>query len=224
MRRGVCERCSTARYQVTTGEDQAVKSNPRGYKRAGCDCRGNYADFIATKRRLAASSGLDHETPPDYLFDFQKRICSWAATKGRAAIFANCGLGKTVMQLWWANQVPGRTLILAPLAVAEQTEREAERFGLACSRDPSARVVVTNYQRLHQFDADDFNAVVLDESSILKSFDGKTRTRIIEAFADHPYKLACTATPSPNDYMELGNHAEFLNVCSRAEMLAMSIT
>jgi superfamily II DNA or RNA helicase len=164
------------------------------------------------------------------LYDFQKDIVRWALAKGRAAIFADCGLGKTPMQLEWAHKVcehkDGRVLILAPLAVASQTVREGKKFGIKVTICESQDDVVdginiTNYEKLDRFVANEFVGIVLDESSILKSFTGKVRTSIIENFQNVPFKLACTATPAPNDYMELGNHSEFLGVMTRSEMLAM---
>jgi DNA modification methylase len=160
------------------------------------------------------------------LFPFQRDVVDWGLRRGRAAFFEDCGLGKTLQQLEWARHIPGNVLILAPLAVAAQTVREGERFGIPVKycrdkRDREPGITITNYEMLDHFDPDVFTGIVLDESSILKSYDGKTRTRIIEAFAHTPYKLACTATPAPNDYMELGNHAEFLGVMSRVEMLSM---
>jgi superfamily II DNA or RNA helicase len=187
----------------------------------------DYEQFLAGKASVDPMTGLT-EVPPlnPQLFAFQRDIVAWALRRGRAAIFADCGMGKTPMQLEWARHIPGRVLILTPLAVAAQTVREAHKFGIdgvAYSRtaDTDARIVVTNYEMLEHFSPDDFTGIVLDESSILKAFDGKTRTKIIEAFAQTPYRLACTATPAPNDYMELGNHAEFLSVMSRTEMLSM---
>lgn len=185
-----------------------------------------YHDFIAAKAIAAQPCGLTEigEINP-MLFPFQRDIVRWALRRGRAAIWADCGLGKTPMQLEFAKHIPGEVLILAPLAVAQQTIREGEKFGIVASyaRKPDQireRITVANYEMLEHFDVSRFSGVVLDESSILKAYDGKTRTQIIEAFAKTPYKLACTATPAPNDYMEIGNHAEFLNVMSRTEMLA----
>ena len=185
----------------------------------------DYRDFVESKVRLAPATGLASipELSP-HLFDWQQDVVRWALRRGRAALFEDCGLGKTVQQLEWAHHIPGRVLILAPLAVAEQTVAEGAKFGIevhhARTGGATGRIVVSNYERLHHFDPADFTGVVLDESSILKSYDGATRTAIIEAFAQTPYRLACTATPAPNDYMELGNHAEFLGVCTRTEMLA----
>jgi superfamily II DNA or RNA helicase len=157
------------------------------------------------------------------LFPFQRDIVKWALRRGRAALFADCGLGKTPMQLSWADQVPGRVLILAPLAVAQQTVREGQKFGidLTYARETcGSRITITNYEMLDHFDPSDYAGIVLDESSILKSYDGKFRNQIIDSFRDTPFKLACTATPAPNDHMELGNHAEFLGVLTRTEMLS----
>ena len=189
--------------------------------------RMKYEDFIANKAIKDKPTGL--ETIPELnpkLFDFQRDIVKWALRRGRAAIFADCGMGKTAMQLEWARHVPGNVLILAPLAVAAQTVREGKKFGIQVNQarsqaDVVGKITIANYEMLHHFDCNHFNAIVLDESSILKSYDGKTRTQIIDSFTTTQYKLACTATPAPNDYMELGNHAEFLGVMSRTEMLSM---
>jgi len=191
----------------------------------------DYATFLKNKEFKIDSVGLDvereelHET----LFDFQKDIVKWALKKGKAAIFAGTGLGKTLMQLEWARQVHERTghnvLILAPLAVASQTVREASKIDLSVTHIRQNNVTdginITNYEQLHNIDTSKFGAIVLDESSILKNFTGKVRTQIIDEFRDTPYKLACTATPAPNDHMELGNHSEFLGIMSGYEMLSM---
>ena len=164
------------------------------------------------------------------LYEFQKDIVRWALKKGKACIFADCGLGKTPMQLSWAHQVcthaGGMVLILAPLAVADQTKREAEKFGYTAKVVESqseciSGINITNYEKMDKFVANEFVGVVLDESSILKSYSGKVRTAIIQNFHSVPYKLACTATPAPNDYMEMGNHSEFCGVMTRSEMLSM---
>lgn len=185
----------------------------------------DYQSFLAGKAISDPPTGL--ATVPELntlLFPFQHDIVAWALKRGRAAIWADCGLGKTPMQLEWARHVPGRVLILAPLAVAQQTVREGAKFGIdvryARKQSDAGQITVTNYEMLQHFDPDEFHGVVLDESSILKAYDGKTRTEIIRAFERTPFRLACTATPSPNDMMELGNHAEFLGVMSRTEMLA----
>ena len=186
-----------------------------------------YEQFLQAKAVLDPATGLKNlPSLNSMLFDFQRDIVRWALRRGRAAIFADCGMGKTPMQLEWARHIPGNVLILAPLAVSAQTVREGEKFGVAvryCRAQGQAQpgITVTNYEMLDHFDPAYFTGIVLDESSILKAYDGKTRTRIIEAFAKTPFRLACTATPAPNDYMELGNHAEFLGVMSRVEMLSM---
>jgi len=159
------------------------------------------------------------------LFEYQRDLTTWALRRGRAAIFADTGLGKTFMQIEWANQVSskGRVLILAPLAVAEQTVLEAKKLNVTIKyrrKDEGDLITITNYEMLHEFDVSKFVGVVLDESSILKSYSGKMRTALIETFQKTPFRLACTATPSPNDYTELGNHSEFLGIKSRSEMLA----
>ena len=186
----------------------------------------SYDDVIARKSQRITFGGIEADDIAPHLFPYQADLVRWALRKGRAAIFADTGLGKTAMQIEWARQVSrhGRVLILAPLAVADQTHREAGRFGVsvdrARSKDTGAPIVITNYEQIHHFNAADFVGIVLDESSILKSYDGKTRNAIIGAFAGTPYRLACTATPAPNDFTELGNHSEFLGVRSRVEMLA----
>jgi superfamily II DNA or RNA helicase len=188
----------------------------------------DYADFLASKRKSVPSVGPD-ATPGDchpMLHDWQAEIVAWAVHKGRAAIFADCGLGKTFMQLEWARQISDRALILAPLSVARQTVREAHKIDLDVryvrhgSEATGPGLWITNYEMVDQFDPATFPAGVLDESSILKNVEGKTRQRLTASLADVPYRLACTATPAPNDVAELCNHAEFLGAMSRAEMLA----
>ena len=188
-----------------------------------------YLKFLEGKQKTHVLSGFDvnENELNGYMFPFQKFIVKRALKAGKYAIFADCGLGKTLMQLEWANQVNKQTgkhvLILAPLAVSGQTIKEGDKFGInVCKYDDSeAPIQISNYEQLDNIDCSKFAGVVLDESSILKNFEGQTKKLIIESFADTPYKLACTATPSPNDPMELGNHAEFLDVMSRNEMLAM---
>lgn len=195
----------------------------------------DYQQFLASKRLVAASAGFDvaANAISPALFPFQRDIVRWACKRGRAAIFSRYGTGKTAMQLEWARHVcdhtGGNVLILAPLAVSQQTRREGEKFGIAINvarsqADVRPGITITNYEMLEHFDPSAFQGVVLDESSILKAYDGKLRTQIIEAFSRTPYRLACTATPAPNDHMELGNHAEFLGVMNRTEMLAMFFT
>ena len=188
-----------------------------------------YKDFIESKSKKMEAVGFSSIGINPMLFDFQRAIVDWACKRGRAAIFADTGLGKTPMQVEWARQVSkhtdGRVLIVAPLCVAQQTEEEAAKFGVSArylrKDNDEQDIVITNYEMLDHFDPSDFAGVVLDESSILKSHDSKTRAKIIEMFSGVPYRLSCTATPSPNDHMELGNQAEFLGVMTAVEMLAM---
>lgn len=187
----------------------------------------DYKDFLLAKQSCAESRSIDSgKDIHPCLFDFQQKIVAWALKKGRCAIFADCGLGKTLMQLEWARHIKGDVLILAPLAVAEQTVREGLKIGVKVTHVREADqlrkgINITNYERLARFDAHEFEGVVLDESSILKSFNGKTRNAIIERFSKTPFRLACTATPAPNDFMELGNHSEFLGIMRYSEMLSM---
>lgn len=189
-----------------------------------------YDDFLKIKERIIIDSGFDTDDLNENLFDFQRDIVKWALRKGKAALFEDTGLGKTIQQLAWADAVAkhehGKVLILAPLAVSKQTSFEAEKFGISCKlcetqADVQDGINITNYEKLHKFDTSQFCGVVLDESSIIKSYAGKTTSEMIDKFRFTPYKLACTATPSPNDYTELGNHAEFLNVMTMNEMLSM---
>lgn len=189
-----------------------------------------YTDFLRNKALEFIPCGIDVFSLPDYNFDYQKAVTKWALKKGRCAVFAGTGLGKTLMELTWADQINKATgknvLILAPLAVAQQIENESSKFGIVAKYHKEdvydlSGIIITNYEKLHKFDLSKFDAVVLDESSILKSFDGKTRDALIESFKHYSYRLAATATPAPNDFMELGNHAEFLGVMNYAEMLAM---
>lgn len=192
----------------------------------------SYDSFINNKRATMPPSGfaVDRDMLHDSLFEFQKDIVRWALRRGRAAIFAGTGLGKTRMQIEWAMNVHrmsgGDVLLLAPLAVAAQTIREGAVLGYEITMcrsqdDVKPGLNIANYEMLHHFEPVLFEGIVLDESSILKSFTGKMRTDLIESFAFTPYRLACTATPAPNDYMEIGNHAEFLGVMNRTEMLSM---
>jgi len=192
-----------------------------------------YDAFIDHKLSTSPATGLTvvpalHPS----LFPFQADLVAWALRRGRAALFADTGLGKTRQELEWARCVAehtgGRVLILAPLAVGAQTVREADRIGIAAKQvryagdidDECPAIVVTNYDRIHHFDAAAFAGVVCDESSVIKNSNSKTFATLTEMFAATPFRLCATATPSPNDYTELGTHAEFLGVCSRTEMLA----
>jgi len=190
-----------------------------------------YHEFLQSKVIEHKPSGFEVDTNSlnPMLFDWQKSIVRWSLLNGRACLWEDCGLGKTPQQLEWANQVNihtgGDVLILAPLAVSQQTTREGVKFGIdvtACRSmdDVKPGINISNYEMLHKFDASKFIGIVLDESSILKSYTGKYRNAIISEFAQTPYKLACTATPSPNDFIEIGNHSEFLNILTRPEMLS----
>ena len=188
----------------------------------------DYDTFLAQKRIVAPMVGRDIAMVDIHpaLFDFQRDLVRWAVRKGRAALFADTGLGKTRMQVEWARLIGGLALIVAPLSVARQTVKEAAKIGVTVTyvRQPSeigeSGIYITNYELIERFTSDRFTAIVLDESSILKALDGKTRQRLTELFANTPYRLCCTATPAPNDIAEIANHAEFLGVMRRVEMLA----
>ena len=189
-----------------------------------------YECFLREKEVRAEDSGFEAKELNGHLFDYERDVVMWALRKGKAALFEDCGLGKTIQQLAWAEKVREHTgksvLIVAPLSVAHQTVKEAEKFGIraryaadgeACRE---AGIYTTNYERIEKFDAGAFSGVVLDESSILKDYTSSTKQMLVEKFQKTPFRLCCTATPSPNDWMELGNHAEFLGIMTRAEMLA----
>lgn len=192
-------------------------------------------DFLKTKQTVIQESGFEvrENEMNGVLFPFQKYCVKRALKAGRFALFEDCGLGKTLQQLEWADKVRNHidkpVVILAPLGVIEQTINEGSKFGYevkeigitAFDQDLRTDIYITNYENLENIDAYLFGGVVLDESSILKNFAGKTKQALIDSFKDTPYKLCCTATPSPNDTTELCNHAEFLNVMTRNEMLAM---
>lgn len=187
----------------------------------------DYNTFIEAKRHEGAESGFDPHWLPDSLFDFQEALTEWAILKGRSAIFADCGLGKTLMQLVWAENVYRETrkpvLLLTPLAVSYQTQGEAEKFGIDAERSADgavpAHITVTNYERLHYFDSTKFGGVVCDESSILKSFDGKRKQEVTDFMRKTPYRLLATATAAPNDYIELGTSSEALGALGYMDML-----
>ncbi len=189
-----------------------------------------YDQFIDGKTKVACASGFEPKPIRAPLFDWQKHVVRWALRQGRAALFEDCGLGKTLQQLEWSRQVAAHTsgpvIILTPLSVAQQTAEEAEKFGLKAkvvseqAEVTGPGIWITNYEKLEHFDPSKFSGVVLDESSILKNFTGKTRIALTHAFGLTPYRLCCTATPSPNDYTEFGQHAAFLGICSPAQMLA----
>lgn len=194
----------------------------------------DYSEFLARKAIMDPMTGLASVPDlPDCLFPHQRDIVAWALRRGRAALFAGTGLGKSLMELAWAQAVHNETgkdiLHLAPLAVSAQMAREADKFGIparvvARQSDCKPGINITNYQKLDHFDLSQFGGVILDESSILKSTDGHYRTKLIEACQSIPFRLAATATPAPNDFMELGNHAEFLGVMKYTDMLATFFT
>ena len=190
-----------------------------------------YKEFIKSKLTEVKASGFDSDvsTYNKNLFDWQRDIVHWALKKGKACLFEDCGLGKTLQQLSFAEEVykhtGGNVLILAPLAVATQTKNEGLKFGIdvtICRKQEDVKdgINITNYEMIDHFDESQFTGIVLDESSILKNSTGATRIALTEKFKDTPYKLCCTATPAPNDFMEIGNHAEFLGIMTQVEMLA----
>lgn len=185
-----------------------------------------YREFVARKSQLDSDGGFAPVFMPRFLFDFQAALVEWAVRKGRAALFADCGLGKTPMALTWAQNVVqhtnGRVLILTPLAVGAQFVTEAEKFGIEVHRTTDVGgpgIYIANYQRLHRFNASDFAGVVCDESSILKNFDGSTRAAITEFMRERPYRLLTTATATPNDVTELGTSSEALGQLGHMDML-----
>jgi superfamily II DNA or RNA helicase len=191
----------------------------------------NYDDFLKTKLKAALSSGFTVNTDSlnKNLFNWQKDVVRWSLAKGKSALFEDTGLGKSIQQLAWSDEIVkhtgGSVMIYAPLSVAYQTQREGQKFGIASKvvrhqSEVKMGINIANYDILDHFDASAFQGVVLDESSILKNFSSKTKQFIIDNYKNVPYRLACTATPAPNDYMELGNHAEFLGVMKRIEMLS----
>lgn len=187
----------------------------------------DYQQFIDSKTHLTGGDGFAPVFMPNFLFDFQSHLTEWALLKGRSAIFADCGLGKTAMQLVWAQNVYKKTgrpvLISTPLSVGHQTVREGNKFGIDCeqSRDGKVKssINITNYQQLHKFNCDDFAGVVCDESSILKSFDGQIKGQVTEFMKRLRYRLLCTANGSPNDYIELGTSSEALGELGFMDLL-----
>jgi len=187
----------------------------------------NFDQFIDSKTQLGAAGGFDPLWMPNFLFDFQRALIEWSCRQGRSAIFADCGLGKTAMELVWAENVHRKTgrpvLIIAPLAVSAQFTEEGEKFGVEVRRSDDGTVRpglnVTNYERLHRFSWQDFGGVGCDESSILKSFDGSTRGAVTDFMRKVEYRLLATATAAPNDYVELGTSSEALGQLGHADML-----
>ena len=200
------------------------------HKGAGMDALTEYRNFVANKKPVFGNHGFAviPAQVNELLKPFQRDIVVWAVRKGRAAVFADTGLGKTFISLEWARLIGRKTIIVAPLSVARQTTRMAGALGLEVRYvrsqehvDDDHLLYITNYEMIERFDASSFGAVVLDESSILKAIDGKTRRKLTEMFQDTPHRLCCTATPAPNDLVEIGNHAEFLGINTAAEMQAM---
>jgi len=191
----------------------------------------DYYDFISKKSQKTTLNGFKTLWMPVFLYDFQKYLVDWALLKGRSAIFADCGLGKTPMQLVWAQNIVMKTnkrvLILTPLAVGAQTEREAQKFGIDVFRSKDgklsgkASIIITNYERLHYFNPEDFQGVICDESSAIKNMNGSNRCSVTEFMRTRPYRLLCTATASPNDYIELGTSSEALGELGNMDMLQM---
>ena len=206
----------------------AAERRSDGRSRADGQPGAHYAAFLESKRQHGSEFGFSPLWVPEFLFDFQRALVEWSVRKGRGAMFADCGLGKTPMQLVWAENMVRQTnrsvLILTPLAVAQQTAREAQKFDIDCRRsaghlDPGAHIVVTNYEKLHHFRPEDFGAVVCDESSAIKSFNGQRRAQVTEFLRTIPYRLLCTATAAPNDYTELGTSSEALGELGFMDML-----
>jgi len=184
----------------------------------------DYEKFLMQKKKTHKNIGFEPYDVHPMLFEFQEELVKWAIRKGKSALWAGTGLGKTFMQVAWADQIVKYTekpvLILAPLAVSSQTIEEAKKININISKIGGGDIQITNYEQIHNIDPTEYVGIVLDESGILKNFAGKLKTKIIESFYNTPYKLCCSATPSPNDFTEIGNHAEFLNICSRTEMLS----
>lgn len=217
-------------YILSPPNPVAATFHPRENGRAVTMIDDAYQEFLARKAIMAPPVGFDPKRLPTAMKPFQRDIATWACRRGRAAIFAGTGLGKTIMELAWGQQVArreGQVLLFTPLAVAEQTVQEADKFGIkgvSYAADHGAiktPITVTNYDRRDKFDLSKFSGIILDESGIIKSQDGKTRKDLTEACRSIPYLLCGSATPAPNDWTELGQHAEFLGVMSAKEMLAM---
>jgi hypothetical protein len=193
-----------------------------------------YADFLRTKRTLSQAAGFEPRRAINSMAKpFQRKIVEWGLRRGRSAVFAGCGLGKSLIELEWASHVAEHTgrnvLILTPLAVGRQFVREGEKFGIeartaSCQAEVRAGITITNYEKLHHFDRESFVATVCDEGSILKAFEGSTRKAITEFAAATPYRMTATATPAPNDLIELTNQSEFLDVMTGKEIIALFFT
>ena len=187
----------------------------------------DYNDFLISKINVGENSGFDPVFMSDHLFDFQYYLAEWAIKKGRCSIFADCGLGKTLIELVWAENVArktnGKVLLLTVMAVTQQFESEGEKFGIDATKSidgkPNGNITVTNYEKLHMFDSNDYVGVVCDESSILKNFDGSRKKEITNFMRKMKYRLLGTATPSPNDFTELGTSSECLGYMGYIDML-----
>lgn len=188
-----------------------------------------YEQYVAGKLALRLPTGIDGDVAPrEWMFPHQNDLFQWACHRGRCAVFADTGLGKTRIQIAWADEIAHRTgskvLILAPLAVAEQTAKEGDSVGVRIriseGGPPESAIEITNYEKLHKLEPSAYGGVVLDESSIIKHHDAKTLRKLMDSFRATPFRLCCSATPAPNDWTELGTHAEFLGVCKRSEMLS----
>lgn len=189
----------------------------------------DYGEFLNAKSHFRRDCGFEPVWMPDFLYDFQKVLTEWSIRQGRAAMFADCGLGKTPMQLVWAENVVRKTggsvLVITPLSVAPQTVREGAKFGIEVkhSRDGSilkGGITATNYEQLHRFNPDDYYGIVCDESSAIKQFQGKRKREVIDFMKKTPYRLMCTATVAPNDYIEIGTHSEALGILGQMDMLS----
>ena len=186
-----------------------------------------YKDYLFEKAQLGENNGFENLFMPDFLFDFQKDLLAWSLKKGRSAIFADCGLGKSPIELVWAENIVrktnGNVLLITPLAVSTQMIKEAEKFNVEAKRSktgrPDGKITITNYEQLHNFDYNDFEGVICDESSILKNFDGKIKNMINIFMRKIKYRLLATATPSPNDFVELGTSSEALGYLGYMDML-----
>jgi len=188
----------------------------------------SYEDFLSKRNQVVSIKTIEPRFVPAQAMDFQRHLVGWALATERAALFADCGMGKTLMQLTWAQNIYLQTgkpvLVLTPLAVGSQTVREGEKFGIECAQSRNGKIAgnitITNYEQLHKFDCSQFSGVVCDESGILKSFDGKLRDEIVRFMRGVPYRLLATAVPSPNDYVELGNSSESLGYLGYMDMLS----
>ena len=187
----------------------------------------NYKEFLWRKSNYSGMNGFSPLLLPDYLFDFQKSLVDWSLRKGRCAIFADCGMGKTIIELVWAQNIVQKTnksvLLITPLAVSQQTVAEGAKFGIECRRsrdgERAGHITVTNYERLHLFSPEDYVGIICDESSILKHFGGATQKHLTRFASKLPYRLLCTATAAPNDYIELGTSSEALGELGHSDML-----